>query len=343
MNRNMENFSTLFAVVSGVSGVYLCYSLYTSHTLFQTNTVFDGRKALPGSVYLMIRYIHQSLRKKRGQVRKINDTNHELVFTLINCRYDVVSLRKFCSLVGYGWDYPDSVFRDVPLCYPQFLFRRLISMIVCSDKFRLSPQGLLSVRQKVIVPEAVDELKKGPFMLQAQILEYRAVNAGVEVDLSLKASRDQQLIWSSTLTLLSPNGTYKPHAHPDTEGTHDLTSLRSINCAVPWITGVKCAWVFGDFCSLSASLLGFTRLTVPSLWMFARCMAEIEKQKGVEVVRAPLTVSVQYMKPLSLPNQVTIIFSDITDTEPSTTSAFSLVDNRTRNLYISGKIRRQST
>ncbi|XP_065107048.1 uncharacterized protein [Paramisgurnus dabryanus] len=216
-------------------------------------------------------------------------------------------------------------------------------MIVCSDKFRLSPQGLLSVRQKVIVPEAVDELKKGPFMLQAQILEYRAVNAGVEVDLSLKASRDQQLIWSSTLTLLSPNGTYKPHAHPDTEGTHDLTSLRSINCAVPWITGVKCAWVFGDFCSLSASLLGFTRLTVPSLWMFARCMAEIEKQKGVEVVRAPLTVSVQYMKPLSLPNQVTIIFSDITDTEPSTTSAFSLVDNRTRNLYISGKIRRQST
>lgn len=57
------------------------------------------------------------------------------------CRYDAVSLRRFCSVSGYGWDYPDSVFRDVPLCYPEILFNRLLTMIVCSERFRLSPLG----------------------------------------------------------------------------------------------------------------------------------------------------------------------------------------------------------
>ncbi len=57
------------------------------------------------------------------------------------CRYDAASLRRFCSVSGYGWDYPDSGFRDVPLCYPEFLFNRLLTMIVCSERFRLSPLG----------------------------------------------------------------------------------------------------------------------------------------------------------------------------------------------------------
>lgn len=338
----MENFSTVFAVLSAVTVIYFCHSLYSSHTLFTGSTVFDRRRALPGSVYLMIRFIHQSLRKKRGHMRQNKDTNHELVFTLINCRYDVLSLRRFCGVVGYGWDYPDSVFRDIPLCYPEFLFRRLITMIVCSEKFRLSPMGLLSVGATVHVSDAVDELKRGAFSLQAQVMEYRAVNTGVEVDLSLTASRDQEIVWSSTSTLLSPNSTYTPDAHSDTDITHNLSSLRCIQLTVPWTTGVRCARVFGDLCPLSASLLGFTRPAVPPLWMFSRCMAEMEKHKGAEVVRAPLTVSVRFVKPLSLPKQVTIGISENTNTEPSTTAAFSLEDHRTGSLYVSGHIQRHS-
>ncbi|KAL0194059.1 hypothetical protein M9458_012355, partial [Cirrhinus mrigala] len=68
--------------------------------------------------------------------------------------------------------------------------------------------------------DAVDELKRGSFSLQAKVLEYRTVSAGVEVDLTLTASRDQQTIWSSTLTLLSPKNTYRPDAQPDLEITH---------------------------------------------------------------------------------------------------------------------------
>lgn len=66
----------------------------------------------------------------------------------------------------------------------------------------------------------MDELKRGMFSLQARVLEYRTVSAGVEVDLALTASRDQRTLWSSTLTLLSPKNTYRPDALPDFEITH---------------------------------------------------------------------------------------------------------------------------
>ncbi|XP_016363679.1 uncharacterized protein LOC107705059 isoform X1 [Sinocyclocheilus anshuiensis] len=283
MNRNMDHFSTLIAVVSGVTVLYLFHSVfYASHISFKkTHTVFDSQKHLPGSVYLMTRYIYESLRKKRGTMRKNKDTNDELVFTLVNCRYDAVSLRRFCSVSGYGWDYPDSVFRDVPLCYPEFLFTRLLTMIMCSERFKLSPLGLLSVCESLSLSDALDELKRGTFSQQARVLEYRTVSAGVEVDLVLTASRDQQTVWSSTLTLLSPNNTYRPDAQPDLEITHDPVSERCISLAVPWSSGVRSTWVYGDLCPLPVFVwLGFTRPTTHPLWMFSMCMAEMEKHKG---------------------------------------------------------------
>ncbi|KAI2664991.1 ATP-dependent protease subunit HslV [Labeo rohita] len=342
INRNMDNFSTLIAVVSGVTALYLFHSvLYTSHILFKTHAVFDSQRHLPGSLYLMTRYLYESLRKKRGTMRK--HTNDELVFTLINCRYDALSLRRFCSISGYGWDYPDSVFRDVPLCYPELLFTRLITMIVCSERFKLSPSGLLSVRESLSLIDAVDELKRGTFSLQARVLEYRTVSTGVEVDITLTASRDQQAIWSSTLTLLSPKNTYRPDAQPDLEITHDPVSERCISLAVPWSTGVRSAWVFGDLCPLHVFVWwGFACPTARSLWMFSKCMAEMEKHKGVEVVRAPLTVSVCYKQPVSLPRKVTIRVSDNTN-ETSSTASFLLEDHKTRTVFLSGQIKRQSS
>lgn len=344
MNRNMDHFSTLLAVVSGVTVLCLCHSVfYTSHISMKAHTVFDSQKHLPGSVYLMTRYIYQSLRKKRGAMRRNKDTNDELVFTVVNCRYNAVSLRRFCSVSGYGWDYPDSVFRDVPLCYPEFLFSRLLTMIVCSERFRLSPLGLLRVCESLRLSDALDELKRGTFSLQARVLEYRTVSAGVEVDLALTASRDQQTVWSSTLTLLSPNNTHRPDAQPDLEITHDPVSERCISLAVPWSTGVRSTWVFGDLCPLPVFVwLGFTRPTTHLLWMFSRCMAEMEKHKGVEVVRAPLTVSVCYKQPVSLPRKVNIRVSENTSVTLSTAS-FSLEDHRTRTLYLSGQIKHQTS
>lgn len=50
----------------------------------------------------------------------------------------------------------------------------------------------------------MDELKKGPFTLQAGVLTYRQTEACVEVDIRLSAtSRTGSLVWESVLTLVS--------------------------------------------------------------------------------------------------------------------------------------------
>lgn len=78
----------------------------------------------------------------------------------------------------------------------------------------------MSIREVLSLTEPVDELKRGTFSLQARVLEYRTVSAGVEVDLTLTASRHQQTVWTNTLTLLSPNNKFRPEAQPDLEITH---------------------------------------------------------------------------------------------------------------------------
>lgn len=54
---------------------------------------------------------------------------------------DASLLRSFCSVAGYGWDYPDSEFRDLPLCFPEFLGSRLLLMVLTDGRFGLSPAG----------------------------------------------------------------------------------------------------------------------------------------------------------------------------------------------------------
>lgn len=78
----------------------------------------------------------------------------------------------------------------------------------------------MSVRETLSLTEPVDELKRGTFSLQARVLEYRTVSAGVEVDLTLTASRHNQTVWSSTLTLLSPKNKSRHEAQSDLEITH---------------------------------------------------------------------------------------------------------------------------
>lgn len=66
------------------------------------------------------------------------------------------------------------------------------------------------MRQTLRTLEPVDELKKGPFTLRVRVLEYRQIDAGVEVDLCLSATaRTGCLVWESVLTLLSKDKLHK--------------------------------------------------------------------------------------------------------------------------------------
>lgn len=59
----------------------------------------------------------------------------------VSLRLEVPALRRFCGAAGYGQDYPDSEFRDIPLCFPECLCCRLLLMVLTDQNFRLSPAG----------------------------------------------------------------------------------------------------------------------------------------------------------------------------------------------------------
>ncbi|XP_044054127.1 uncharacterized protein si:ch211-12e13.1 [Siniperca chuatsi] len=303
--------------------VYLVYVyIYRSHKLLKTNVLSNER--LPSLVYLYIKYLAKAATRRTGYLYTATTKKCEVVYTVLNCRLEIQLLRRFCSAAGYGWDYPDSEYRDIPLCFPEFLCGRLLLMVLTDEKLRLSPAGLVCVRQSLKTLQPVDELKKGPFTLQVRVLEYRQIDAEVEVDICLSAtSRSGCPVWESVLTLLSKNKLHKagrcsPKNENETQPDEPVPENRKqVELRVPRTTGLQCLWSFSDYfpcrlLSLPARLFGYRSQTAPSLWMLSVCLAEIEKHKGVGVITAPINVTAQFKEPLLVPGKVAIEFWETT-------------------------------
>ncbi|XP_042343470.1 uncharacterized protein si:ch211-12e13.1 [Plectropomus leopardus] len=350
----MGNAQSYIAASLSVCCVYLVYDhIYRSHKLLKTNVL--NNDSLPSFVYLYIKYVTRALTRRTGYLYTAPREQSEVVYTLLNCRLETPLLRRFSSAAGYGWDYPDTEYRDIPLCFPEILCRRLLLMSLTDKNFSLSPAGLLRVRQSLKTLEPVDELKRGPFMLQVRVLEYRQLDAGVEVDICLSAtSRSGCAVWESVLTLLSKNKHHRAgrcshedeHAFQPDEPVPD--NVKQVELRVPRTTGLQCVWSFSDnnpyrFLSLPARLVGYRSQAAPSLWMLSVCLAEIEKHKGVEVITAPASVTAHFKEPLLVPGRVTIKFWEMTkdkDQSPARGLSFDMQQNGSNISHICGLISR---
>lgn len=315
--RNMQGY--IVASLSVCSAYVFYVYIYRAHQVLKTNVHYSDK--LPGLVYLYLKYLRKALTRRTGCMYTTQATRkREAVYTVLNCRLDIPVLRRFCSAAGYGWDYPDTEYRDVPLCFPECLFSRLLLMLLTDDNFSLSPAGLVRVRQSLKTHQPIDELKKGPFTLRVQVQEYRQTDVGVEVDICLfAASRSGSPVWESVLTMLSRNKLHgDSRCSPDNENKSQPEELaaedvKQVELRVPRTTGLWCVRSFSDYfphrlLSLLGRFLGFRSQTAPSLWMLSVCLAEIEKHKGVEVITAPVNVTAQFKEPLLIPGNVTIRF-----------------------------------
>ncbi|XP_061907552.1 uncharacterized protein si:ch211-12e13.1 [Entelurus aequoreus] len=308
-------YTSMIASVS-VCALYVVYvQIHRSHKLLKTKTL--SCEKLPSVVYLFLRYVSRALTRRKGCLDDKKECKQEVFYTVKNCRLDVLLLRRFCQATRYGWDYPDSQYRDIPLCFPVFMCHKLIIMAITDDNFLLSPVGLRCVRQSIRTQQAVDELKKGPFMLQVGVLLYRLVDAGVEVDVCLSAfSRHDSLVWESVVTLLSQ--TKVPQAvkggdEKENEGeSHEVVpaDAKQVDLRVPLSTGPPCPWSFFDcwVVCLPAALFGLNLRPVSSLWMLSVCLAEVEKHNGVGDVTSPVDVVVQWKDPLLAMSKVKLLF-----------------------------------
>ncbi|XP_068422411.1 uncharacterized protein si:ch211-12e13.1 [Clinocottus analis] len=309
----MGNGQISLVLALSVSSVYLVYvHIYCSYKLLKTNVL---NERLPSFVYLYIKYVTKALTRRTGHLHTATTRKRDVVYTALNCRLETPLLRSFCSAAGYGWDYPDTEYRDIPMCFPEILCRRLLLMVLTDEHFRLSPAGLFRVRQSLKTLQPVDELKKGPFVLQVRVQEYRQIDAGVEVDICLSAtSRTGCRVWESVLTLLSKNaGCLPKNSHECQPDEPEPEHMKQIEVRVPRTTGLQCVWFFSGYSpyrlfSLAARLFGSRSQTTLSLWMLSVCLAEIEKHKGVGVITAPINVTAQFKEPLLVPGRVKIKF-----------------------------------
>ncbi|XP_036381834.1 uncharacterized protein si:ch211-12e13.1 [Megalops cyprinoides] len=186
---------------------------------------------------------------------------------------------------------------------------------------------LICIRQTLRTFQPIDELKKGPFLLEASVVEYRTVEEGVEVDIKLAAAdRANQPVWEGLLTLLSRDMKRITSKQPPARGVLEVEEVkaeeRAVVISVPWWGGLRCAWASGDYSphhlfTLTAKLLGHKQPIAPSLWQLSKCLAEIEKHKGVDAVRAPVSVHVWFRGPLFVPGKAIIKFWE---TAPEATS-----------------------
>ncbi|XP_029960421.1 uncharacterized protein LOC115397987 [Salarias fasciatus] len=305
----MGNVHSCVVASLSLFSVYLFYvHVYRAHRVLKSSVLHsDG---LPSSAYLCVKYVLRASTRTPGRLYADAEKRH-VVFTLLNCRLQTPVLRRFCSLAGYGWDYPDSEYRDVPLCFPEFLCSRLTLILLTDGNFRLSPAGLVRLRQTLKTLQPVDELKKGPFTLQVEVVEYRQVDAGVEVDVRLSAaSRSGCLVWESVLTLLSKDRRLQPlqagrRSQQDDGRPDEPEKVKQVELRVPGTSGLQCLCSFSVFSSLPR--LPGSR-AAPPLWMLSVCLAEIEKHRGVGVLTAPVSVRVQYRNRLTAPAEVTLRF-----------------------------------
>ncbi|KAL3976251.1 low density lipoprotein receptor adapter protein 1 [Sarotherodon galilaeus] len=301
----MGNAQSYIVASLSVCSVYLVYvHVYCAHKLLKTNELHSDK--LPSNAYVYMKYLSRRVTRRAGCL--YGTEKQEAVYTVVSCRM------LCCG--GSGWDYPDSEYRDIPLCFPEFLCGRLLLMLLTHENFRLSPAGLVHVRQSLKTFQPIDELKKGPFTLRVQVLGYQPTDLGVEVDICLSAtSRFRCVVWESVLTLLSENKLHKAiRCSPKNENESEKDepapdTLKQVELKVPWTADLKCRWSFPcQVLSLPARLFRFTPHIAPSLWMFSVCLAEIEKHKGVKVITAPVTVTAQFKEPLVVPGKVTVGF-----------------------------------
>ncbi|CAK6959548.1 uncharacterized protein si:ch211-12e13.1 [Scomber scombrus] len=341
---NTQSYIVASLSVSSVCLVYVYF--YSSHRLLKTNVLTSD--TLPSSGYLFIKHVTKALTRRTGCLYSTNKQS-EVIYTVLNCRLETPLLRRFCSAGGYGWDYPDSEYRDIPLCFPEFLCRRLLRILLTDHNFRLSPAGLIRVRQSLKTHQPVDELKKGAFTLQVRVLVYRQVAAGVEVDICLSAmSRSGSPVWESVLTFLSQNKFHKASrcSQPVKENESQIDepvpeNTKQVELRVPWRTSLQCVWSFSDYplLFLPARLFGCRLQTAPSIWMLSVCLAEIEKHKGVGVITAPVNITVQFKEPLLIPGKVTIKFWDVIKNEGRGLN-FYMQRHGSSTSYIAGVISR---
>ena len=217
---------------------------------------------------------------------------------------------------------------NVPATYLHMLAFPLVLKILIQQDFPLRAMGQVHLRNEISVLAAFDI--KQPINMTAGVGGSVLTSRGLEWDIDLVATVDNQTVWTSKSTFLhrcktavakgrikAVTGKGEPH-----------------NWSVPADIGRRYARVSGDYnpihlADMTAKLFGFKGAIAHGMWSKARCLAALEQQLPEE----GYSVAVNFNRPLFLPSQALFFTHELKGNQQ-----FSLCNPRGDQSHLDGLI-----
>jgi len=217
---------------------------------------------------------------------------------------------------------------NVPATYLHMLAFPLVLKILIQQDFPLRAMGQVHLRNEISVLAAFDI--KQPINMTAGVGGSVLTSRGLEWDIDLVATVDNQTVWTSKSTFLhrcktavakgrikAVTGKGEPH-----------------NWSVPADIGRRYARVSGDYnpihlADMTAKLFGFKGAIAHGMWSKARCLAALEQQLPEE----GYSVAVNFNRPLFLPSQALFFTHELKGKQQ-----FSLCNPRGDQSHLDGLI-----
>ena len=217
---------------------------------------------------------------------------------------------------------------NVPATYLHMLAFPLVLKILIQQDFPLRAMGQVHLRNEISVLAAFDI--KQPINMTAGVGGSVLTSRGLEWNIDLVATVDNQTVWTSKSTFLhrcktavakgrikAVTGKGEPH-----------------NWSVPADIGRRYARVSGDYnpihlADMTAKLFGFKGAIAHGMWSKARCLAALEQQLPEE----GYSVAVNFNRPLFLPSQALFFTHELKGKQQ-----FSLCNPRGDQSHLDGLI-----
>ncbi len=195
-----------------------------------------------------------------------------------------------------------------PAVWLESLFNTPMAAIVMSDRFPLSPLGLIHVAQRITLrrPVRIDE----SLDLLARLAAVRQTSRGIELDLALELRVGDEVPWSGLTTVLSRNTGTRTRAGrdgPSRAQPDDLGSgWHTDDIDAPADLGRRYARASGDWnphhlWPVTARAFGYRRPIAHGMWTLGCAIARLDSR-----LAPPWTAEGRFQRPVMLPGRVTL-------------------------------------
>lgn len=194
----------------------------------------------------------------------------------------------------------------VPLPYPEIHFTPLMAEAIVSNRFPLSPLGLIHTHQTITLHEPLHA--HDVVDLTAELASIRETHRGYEVDFALALDRGATRVWSGVTTVLSRAEEARSGRRRRTRVESAPPRVATQVLSVSRSTGVAFARVSGDWNPhhlwwFTAKPLGYQRPIAHGMWTFARAVTVA--LRGIDE-DMPIEASISFKRPLLMPGRIQI-------------------------------------